>query len=133
MCVRPYILHPKGLDPPNPETLEPRTLRVPSNTQSSPETLYPEPQYPQQIFSRSGCDALGVDTLEDGMRLRNSNVTSVRIVVMYWSDPWAAALMIENGIEPTVWDMGWIAAAEVRPIATIALQINLSSLSTLHG
>ena len=62
---------------------------------------------------------MGVDTLEDGVLLRRSNVTSVRIVVLYWSDPWAAPVMIDNGIEPTVWDLGWIAAAEVRFRATV--------------
>lgn len=66
-----------------------------------PQLLRPGPQ----VFQRAGCNALGVDTLEDGVALRKANVTGLPIVILYWTDPWAAPLLIEHELEPTIWDL----------------------------
>eukprot|EP00960_Hanusia_phi_P038573 753491-Hanusia_phi.AAC.7 len=63
-------------------------------------------------LEQAGVDYLAVDTLEEALLLRASNV-SVPILLLYWSSPWLAPLMASKAIEPSFWDLGWLAAAAI--------------------
>lgn len=63
-----------------------------------------------KALEEAGVDYLGVDSLEEGVALRHAGI-QIPISILYWSDPWAAPLMARHHLQPTAWELGWVAAA----------------------